>query len=112
MSRVHDALRRAEQAAGHAVPPPEQHAEPISGAVATHDQEAIPAAVAGASVAPAPITAPVPTIAGGGISIDLLRRVRKVAFTPSPDSHLIDVENPHEAPAEEFRSLRTRLNHM
>ncbi len=24
----------------------------------------------------------------------------------------MDIENPHEAPAEEFRSLRTRLNHM
>jgi receptor protein-tyrosine kinase len=35
-----------------------------------------------------------------------------VPFTPSPDGHLIDLTDPNQAPAEEFRSLRTRLNHM
>lgn len=49
---------------------------------------------------------------GPGIGPDLLARVREVPFTPSPDSHLIDISKPHEAPAEEFRTLRTRLNHL
>jgi receptor protein-tyrosine kinase len=35
-----------------------------------------------------------------------------VPFTPSQDSHLLDMNQPHEAPAEEFRTLRTRLNHL
>ena len=40
------------------------------------------------------------------------RELRQVPFSPSPDSHLIDMSKPHEAPAEEFRTLRTRLNHL
>jgi receptor protein-tyrosine kinase len=43
---------------------------------------------------------------------DLLTRVKEIPYTPSSDSHLLDVNRPHEAPAEEFRSLRTRLNHL
>jgi protein-tyrosine kinase len=50
----------------------------------------------------------------GGLEVpfDLLSRVKVVPFTPSGDSHLLDVNRPNEAPAEEFRSLRTRLNHL
>ncbi len=43
---------------------------------------------------------------------DLLSRVQEVPYNPSPDSHLIDANQPHEAPTEEFRTLRTRLNHL
>jgi receptor protein-tyrosine kinase len=42
----------------------------------------------------------------------LLSRVQEVAFNPSADSHLIDVSRPYEAPAEEFRTVRTKLNHL
>jgi receptor protein-tyrosine kinase len=42
----------------------------------------------------------------------LLERVQEVPFDPSPESHLIDSTRPHEAPSEEFRTLRTRLNHL
>jgi len=42
----------------------------------------------------------------------LIERIQTVAYSPSPDSLLIDPTNPHEAPTEEFRTLRTRLNHM
>jgi receptor protein-tyrosine kinase len=35
-----------------------------------------------------------------------------VPFHPAPEAHLIDMDRPHEVPGEEFRSLRTRLNHM
>jgi receptor protein-tyrosine kinase len=96
MSRVHDALRRAEQTG--ALPP-------------------VPAAtVAEAPAAPvfttvsAPATAPL----SGGIVLgpDFLLQVGQAPFSPSPDSHLIDMTKPHEAPAEEFRTLRTRLNHL
>jgi receptor protein-tyrosine kinase len=103
MSRVHDALRRAEQAgvaapgaappatAPHAPPPPPpRHQAPSKTAVA-------PALAAPGGILLAP---------------DLLDRVRVIPFTPSGDAHLLDVNKPHEAPAEEFRSLRTRLNHL
>jgi protein-tyrosine kinase len=87
MSRVHDALRRAEQAG--AVPPVNH---PV-------------AAVNGNGVA-APVMDPGPNLAG------LLEQVREVPFRAATDSLLIDVSRPHEAPMEEFRTLRTRLNHL
>ena len=43
---------------------------------------------------------------------DLLDKIETVPYTPSPEASLIDASRPTEAPAEEFRSLRTRLNHM
>lgn len=55
--------------------------------------------------------------AAGGAAIDpgmrsLLEQVEEIPFNPSPDAHLIDASRPHEAPMEEFRTLRTRLNHL
>jgi receptor protein-tyrosine kinase len=38
--------------------------------------------------------------------------VEEIPFRTATDSLLIDVTRPHEAPMEEFRTLRTRLNHM
>jgi protein-tyrosine kinase len=95
MSRVHDALRRAEQTG--ALPP---------APAATVIEPAPPAAAA--------VSAPAPRPLSGGVQLgpDFLARVAQVPFSPSPDSHLIDTSKPHEAPAEEFRTLRTRLNHL
>jgi len=42
----------------------------------------------------------------------LLDNVQEIAFHPLPDSLLIDPTRTHDAPSEEFRTLRTRLNHM
>jgi receptor protein-tyrosine kinase len=42
----------------------------------------------------------------------LLERIQEVPWAPDADSHVIDVGKPAESPTEEFRSLRTRLNHM
>jgi capsular exopolysaccharide synthesis family protein len=85
MSRVHDALRRSELA-GTLVPAsggPEQDAR----------------------VAVAANTAQ-PTMDG------LLQLVQSIPYNPSPEALVIDPLHPHEAPTEEFRTLRTRLNHM
>jgi receptor protein-tyrosine kinase len=82
MSRVHDALRRAEQSGA------------ISGPVARPN-------VAGAAV-----------LDQGPDVHGLLEQVQEVPFRVATDSLLIDVTRPHEAPMEEFRMLRTRLNHM
>jgi receptor protein-tyrosine kinase len=87
MSRVHDALRRAEQ----------------SGVLST------------------PVQRPAPAEPAVGVSVlepgvnnfeGLLERVQEVPFRAATDSLLIDVSRPHEAPMEEFRTLRTRLNHL
>jgi protein-tyrosine kinase len=86
MSRVHEALRRAEQTG--AVPPP------------------VPAARAGGEPRSHTVLDAGPNLAG------LLEQVEEVPFRTATDSLLIDVTRPHEAPMEEFRTLRTRLNHM
>jgi protein-tyrosine kinase len=86
MSRVHDALRRAEQSG--LLSPPANRTAPgeARGGTATLDQTQ--------------------NFAG------LLELVQEIPSRPATDTLLIDVARPHEAPMEEFRTLRTRLNHM
>jgi len=86
MSRVHDALRRAEQAGLLSPPAARPH----------HDGNGVAAATLDAG----------PNLAG------LLEQIEEVPYQPGTDSLLIDITRPHEAPMEEFRTLRTRLNHM
>jgi len=86
MSRVHDALRRAEQTG--ALSP--------SGSRPAADGRGVAAPVADTELNLA----------------DLLEQVEEVPFRAATDSLLIDVSRPHEAPMEEFRTLRPRLNHM
>ena len=87
MSRVHDALRKAEQAGGLTLgrERPNGRANGAAAAAAPQIDESLQ---------------------------DLLNRIQEVPYNPSPDSHLIDANRPHEAPTEEFRTLRTRLNHL
>src|ERR1039458_3018865 len=93
MSRVHDALRRAEQGGTPAGEQPEP-----------------------ASPAPALEYMPVHAGAGPGVRLKIhpgmLQEVVVVPYQPAPESHLLDLNNSHETPAEEFRTLRTRLNHL
>jgi receptor protein-tyrosine kinase len=42
----------------------------------------------------------------------ILELVQEIPFNPNPEAHLIDMTRPDAAPTEEFRALRTRLNHM
>lgn len=103
MSKVHEALRRAEQAGVLApVPPPgSSTSSGLRGYVPPPPQGQPPAYARGAAMAPA------------GINMqDVLARVQEVPFQPLADAHLLDATRPSEAPAEEFRSLRTRLNHL
>ena len=48
------------------------------------------------------------------ISLDpsMLLEAVTTPFRPAPESHLLDLNSSHETPAEEFRTLRTRLNHL
>ncbi len=97
MSRVHDALRRAEQA-GALNLETELPAVEHNGAVHLPELAAIHPVV----VEPA----------ANGIEAGILGRVTEVPFQPAPESHLLDLQRSHETPAEEFRTLRTRLNHL
>ena len=101
MSRVHDALRRAEQSGAIAPPPPRPNPP-------------VPSAGGGVVVEPAgPARDAATGLLDAGIDINgLLDQVQEVPFRVATDSLLIDVTRPHEAPMEEFRMLRTRLNHM
>ena len=98
MSRVHDALRRAEmgdlqpdEAPAAAVPDPVRTTEflPVNGPVA-------------GTAAPVRLN----------IHPGMLGDAPLTPFRPAPESHLLDLNNSHETPAEEFRTLRTRLNHL
>ena len=89
MSRVHDALRRAEKTGELAPPVVQPHAETRSAA-----------------------TPALATLETGANLAGLLELVEEVPFRTATDSLLIDAARPHEAPMEEFRTLRTRLNHM
>jgi protein-tyrosine kinase len=42
----------------------------------------------------------------------LFGRIEVVPFNPAPDASLLDIRNPQEGPSEEFRGIRTRLNHL
>ena len=83
MSRVHDALRRAEQAG----------------------------VIQGGGPESADRLTPSPGPASPWLR-DLLEQVAEIPFTPAPEALLIDNSRPQESPAEEFRTLRTRLNHL
>lgn len=41
-----------------------------------------------------------------------IQGARQVSYDPVPDALVVNPSKPREAPAEEFRSLRTRLNHL
>ncbi len=76
MSRVYDALRRAEQSGSLAGRPEKSPSRPLPGLE------------------------------------DLLASVQEIPYTPAPDFFVIDPSRPRDAHSEEFRTLRTRLNHL
>jgi protein-tyrosine kinase len=105
MSRVHEALRKAEQNIAAAAPPAEQPPPTAAGTTveAPAPSRRVTAAVQAAAQA---VYAPANPLEG------LLDKVVEIPFGPSPEALLINAAHPHEAPTEEFRTLRTRLNHM
>ncbi len=105
MSRVHDALRRAEKGPSVEEPPENSAEVPVDAveAAAARKPEFLPVS----SVSP--LSAPPVRL---NIHAGALAEVTVVPFQPAPESHLLDLTNSHETPAEEFRTLRTRLNHL
>jgi len=135
MSRVHDALRKAEQLleapeSGQDAGTP-QDAQPVSHSLVVTDEarvagqqppvEVPPPSPAVARVASAPASGKLSAPSGVGrseikdLQVDwrnFLARCKTIPYRPAPEAHLINMDRPHEVPGEEFRSLRTRLNHM
>jgi protein-tyrosine kinase len=112
MSRVHDALRRAEM--GGLLPPEESPvlpAEPPPG-LAPEIHVAMDGGLNGSAAAAAAATMMANSATRLNLHPSMLSEVQVVAFSPAPESHLLDLNNTHETPAEEFRTLRTRLNHL
>ena len=122
MSRVHDALRRAEQAGYKPEELPPLPAQPGS-----REMAPITAGtggnggsyIAAAAVAAAGSNGSNGVVFNGqstpvrlNLEPAMLGEVTVIPFQPAPESHLLDLNNSHETPAEEFRTLRTRLNHL
>ncbi len=108
MSRVHDALRRAESS-GVLVPASQSPRRPLSGG----GPPPPPAGGEGASylgpgrsgdVGPVPLDP--------GPLDGLVDQIQEIDFDPAAEAHLIDQSRPKDSPLEEFRMLRTRLNHL
>ena len=117
MSRVHDALRRAGEtvaammgpgAAGTAYIPGLSDFVPMVKGVSSM-------ALGGPHLVKAAVGEDVTEQEMGGSQVHT--KISGVAdlevpFHPAPESHLLDLQRSHETPAEEFRTLRTRLNHL
>ena len=109
MSRVHDALRKASQES-YEPRRPARSADRASGRAEVFRPEP-----------PPPVDLPVSTAATETPVFDrpdaenledVIASVREIAFRPVKDALIIHPTQPREAPAEEFKTLRTRLDHM
>jgi receptor protein-tyrosine kinase len=117
MSRVHDALRKAEQLL-------EAPTGDLDADLAADSRSLVVPDESEVAEAPPEVEIPRPSsVSARGIArtesrelqVDwrnFLSRCKTIAFKPAPEAHLINIERPHEVPGEEFRTLRTRLNHM
>ena len=106
MSRVHDALRRAEQSG-----------EPLDRRSLTEqllpEDPNIPVRSADDSLGYLDLATDSRNAIPQEIEFDgFLEKIKEIPFKVAPESHLIDLDRLHEMPGEEFRSLRTRLNHI
>jgi receptor protein-tyrosine kinase len=99
MSRVHDALRKA---AKENPEPSRDEAPPQRAARAPEGSDA-----------GAPSRRPQYQEAAEIGDIEAyIQNARRVEYSPLSDALLVNPSKPREAPAEEFRTLRTRLNHL
>jgi receptor protein-tyrosine kinase len=113
MSRVHDALRKVDASLLNTPGQPPVVSPAGAGVPPGAPAEVVPAAatVAAPVASPAAVALEHPGVEVPDV-VSILPRVGTIPFLPSPDASLLDQTRPSEAPAEEFRSLRTRLNHM
>jgi protein-tyrosine kinase len=92
-------------------PPPISSAPPIPASLPSHDEP--PALPLRETVETTVATLSVPVDLEDLENLDeAIRSAREFPYRPMNEALLVDPTNPREAPAEEFRSLRTRLNHL
>jgi receptor protein-tyrosine kinase len=120
MSRVHDALRKAQQGSELPKPPPpapRREAPVVQAAVVQAEVAPLPPPIDGNGAAPL-VAPPVPAAPFIDIAAELedldqvIQGAHRRPYQPVKEALLVDPSNPREAPAEEFRTLRTRLNHL
>jgi protein-tyrosine kinase len=111
MSRIHDALRKAgqENSGNRAPAPGSRRAIPPAPETVETDSAAPP-------FPPAERTSSVLVEEPQFTEIEdlesVIQNAREVAYTPHNEALLVNPMLPREAPAEEFRTIRTRLNHL
>jgi protein-tyrosine kinase len=110
MSRVHDALRKASQGSYDQRP-----ARPAKGTSRAEAPPPPPPAriEPSASLLPAESSSVMVDIQPGSDDLeDIIRNAREISYNPLKEALVVNPSRPREAPGEEFRSLRTRLNHL
>jgi protein-tyrosine kinase len=121
MSRVHDALRKAAQESPESPKPSSPRAQVLAAQL-----QASPAVSDSEAQAETPVTTDGRArldafSANSTMLIDsaeleeldtVIRNARSIPYNPLPEALLVNPVKPREAPAEEFRTLRTRLNHL
>src|SRR3954447_11476643 len=100
MSRIHEALRKASQEKSE----PLKSRSPRAEALLRSEDGLPPTGTVAERIEIRDLDAD-----GFG---QIIRSAREIPFNPPADSLLLDPMKPQEAPAEEFRTLRTRLNHL
>jgi protein-tyrosine kinase len=100
MSRIHEALKKAEQE--RAMSQPEGRGTPVREAPVD-----IPSAIANAMTGDTPLSVPSPAI---GLNAEsLFARTRQTRWSPDPKVMLFFGQDEHASGTEEFRTLRSRL---
>ena len=108
MSRVHDALRKAAQ------DKPELSRQSLRAPVTVPVLDDVDRArETGATPGNGSYATVMVDIASDVDELEsIIQNAHTIPYRPMKDALLVDPSNPREAPAEEFRTLRTRLNHM
>ena len=109
MSRVHDALRKASQE-GYEPRRPGRAERAASRAEVFRAETPLPP-LADLPAPPIGETSVFAQAEGENLE-DIIANARQIPFKPVKDALIIDPLQPREAPAEEFRTLRTRLDHL
>ncbi len=105
MSRVHDALRKAAQQSPDVPRASSARAQKLSQTIETSSEAAV-------AEAPAAVLLDGPELADLDDLEEIILNARSVPFNPGTEALIVNPAKPREAPAEEFRTLRTRLNHL
>ncbi len=125
MSRVHDALRKAAQetsdvtrSAGRVMPP---RVPPVPREETPQPERTLPSveSLPATETTAVSVETPRPTAPATRdplLDLDdlesIIANAKEVPYKPLKESLVVNPSRPREAPAEEFRTLRTRLNHM